>query len=111
MSFEISVDDGVESVLDRMDFRALILQQTRRTEIIIGTVLVISLGGNMGWIRAYLALESHTPDPLVAAVTAYMLMSVLAGPQGRLRLDWSWLQRRTVVVSRDPGARGVYGRF
>jgi hypothetical protein len=44
MSFKISVDDGVEGVLDRVDFRALILQQTIRTEVIVRTVLVISIG-------------------------------------------------------------------
>ena len=101
------MDDGVEGVLDRVDFRALILQQTRGTEVIVRAVLVISIGDNMEWIRAYLALESHTLDTLVAAVTAYMLMSVLAGPRERLRLDWSWLRRTTGVVSRNPGARRV----
>jgi len=44
LSLEVSVDDGVEGVLDRMDFRALILQQTRGAEIIVGTVLVVSFG-------------------------------------------------------------------
>jgi hypothetical protein len=107
VSFKVSVDDGVEGVLDRVDFRALILQQTRGTEVIVRAVLVISIGDNMEWIRAYLALESHTLDTLVAAVTAYMLMSVLAGPRERLRLDWSWLRRTTGVVSRNPGARRV----
>jgi len=48
VSFEISVNDGVEGVLDGVGFRALIPQQARGTEIIIGTVLIISFGETIG---------------------------------------------------------------
>ena len=109
-AFKISVNDGVEGVLDRMGCRYLIPQHTIGTEIIIGAILVISLGENMGWIRAYLALVSYTLDSFVAAITAYMFMSVFAGPGKGLRVDRSWLlicPRRSI---RYPVANRVSGR-